>query len=248
MLIIIPAKNEEQRIGPTLQAYLSWFLDIKIVVVITPGTDNTESVIKNYQNLFPGRIDYFSLEKFSGNSKGKAIRAGLKYSLEKYPTENLFGFIDADNSLEPAEFAKLLKNIPDVDVAIASRYLPESVLTDRDSSLRVLASLLFRYLVKILFRLKVVDTQCGGKLFKRPVVSEILPKLQIDDMTIDVEILYYCQKDGKSIKEVPVIWREKQASTISTSHVQFIKTSWRMFKSLIRLKVITALAESRYIK
>lgn len=237
MIIIIPAKNEENRIGPTLEAYLQWFANVKIVVVITPGTDQTEDVINKYQNLFPGRIDYFSLEKFVGNSKGRAIRAGFKYALKNYQGENLIGFIDADNSLEPAEFKKLVENITKFDVAIASRYLPESVLSDRDSRLRVIASLLFRYLVKILFGLKVVDTQCGGKLFKREVVAEILPKLQIDDMTIDVEILYYCQKFAKTIKEVPVVWREKQASTISTSPVQFLKTSWRMLKSLLRLKV-----------
>jgi len=237
MIIVIPAKNEEQRIGPTLQAYLGKFLDIKIVVVITPGTDQTASVIADWQTKHPGRIDYFTLDKFIGNSKGKAIRAGFKYALDNYPTESLIGFIDADNSLEPTEFAKLVENITNTDVTIASRYLPDSVLTDRESHLRVVASLLFRYLVKILFGLKVVDTQCGGKLFKRSVVSEILPKLQIDDMTIDVEILYYCQKFGKTIKEVPVVWREKQASTISTSQWQFLKTSWRMFRSLIRLKV-----------
>ncbi len=237
MILVIPAKNEEYRIGPTLQAYLDWFDNLKIVVVITPGTDNTESVIKSYQTKYQGKIDYFLLEKFIGNSKGKAIRAGLKYALENYPTENLIGFVDADNSLEPSEFNKLVKNISKADLTIASRYLPDSVLTDRDSNLRVLASLLFRYLVKILFRLKVADTQCGGKLFKRGVVEEILPRLKIDDMAIDVEILYYCQKLNKVIKEISVVWREKKASTISTSPIQFIKTSWQMFKSLIRLKV-----------
>jgi glycosyltransferase involved in cell wall biosynthesis len=237
MIIVIPAKNEEHRIGPTLQAYLDWFNDLKIVVVITPGTDNTESVIKNYQLKYPSKIDYFSLEKFTGNSKGKAIRAGLRYALENYPSKNLIGFIDADNSLEPSEFKKLVDNIDLADASIASRYLPESVLTDRDSQLRVVASLLFRYLVKILFNLPVVDTQCGGKLFKRSVVEEILPLLKIDDMAIDVEILYQLSRANKTIREVPVVWREKQASTISTSQVQFVKTSWRMFRSLIKLKV-----------
>ncbi len=236
MIIVIPAKNEEQRIGPTLEAYLEYFTDSKIVVVITPGTDDTEGVIKNYQNLFPGRIEYISLEKFIGNSKGKAIRAGFKYALEKFPAENLLGFIDADNSLEPTEFKKLVDNIPNYDTAIASRYLPESVLTDRDSFLRVVASWLFRTLVRILFALPVVDTQCGGKLFTREALEQILPKLQIDDMAIDVEILYQLKLAGKKIIEVPVTWREKQASTISTSPSQFLKTSWRMLRSLIRLK------------
>jgi len=237
MIIVIPAKNEEQRIGPTLAAYLNKFTDIKLVVVITPGTDQTEKVIINYKNLYPGRIDYFSLEKFVGNSKGKAIRVGFKYVLENYPAENLIGFIDADNSLEPVEFGKLVSYLSDYDLAIASRYLSESVLIDRDSRLRVVASLLFRYLVKILFGLKVVDTQCGGKLFRRQVILEILPKLQIDDMAIDVEILFLSKQLGKTIKEVPVVWREKQASTISTSQVNFIKTSWRMLRSLVKLRL-----------
>lgn len=236
MLIVIPAKNEEQRIGPTLDSYLHEFADLKIIVVITPSTDNTEKVIKDYQLKYPNRIDYIFLEKFVGNSKGKAIRAGLKYALENFPNENLLGFIDADNSLEPSEFKKLIDNIDRADTSIASRYLPESVLIDRDVRLRVWASLLFRSLVKILFKLPVVDTQCGGKLFKREVIQEILPKLQIDDMVIDVEILYQLSLANKTIKEVPVVWREKQASTISTSKIKFFITSWRMFISLVKLR------------
>ena len=236
--IVIPAKNEAKRISKTLDAYLDFFSQAKIVVAYVASPDETEKILNEYVNKYPQNISYIQVSKVVGNSKGRALRDGFASVCSQIKVDDQVGFVDADNSLAPAEFAKLIVELKDVDVAIASRYLPQSELIDRDSKLRVVASLLFRKLVKILFNLPVVDTQCGGKVFKAEVLCRMLPKLKIDDMVIDVEILYWLKSNKKIITEVPVVWREDQASTISTSFSNFFKTSVKMVYSLFKLKFI----------
>jgi len=235
MYLIIPTRNEALRIGKTLQEYFDYFPAIKILVVLSNCTDNTDEVIKSYQSKFYDSLEYITAHSVSGNSKGLAVRQGFEYILKNKQTDHI-GFIDADNSVAPPEFAKLINPDKQNEAVISSRYLPSSQLLDRDSVLRKIASCSFRMLVKFLFRLPLTDTQCGGKLYQTAAMRNIIGKLAVNDMTFDIEILYLLKRSGFRIKEVPIIWRENIASTISTSGITFIKTSVQMFWSLLKLR------------
>ncbi len=235
--LIIPARNEEKRIGKTLRQYLDYFPDLQVLVVLSMCVDNTLKVIKEVAEQFPGRVNWIESKAVWGNSKGRAVRDGMNYIINHQSTASFVGFIDADNSVSPVEFAKLKRAIKDEGAVIASRYLPDSYLKERDSLLRIVASRIFRKLVKWLFRFNLEDTQCGGKIFSRRALKQILPHLKVNDMTFDIEILYYLKKYGWQVKEVPIIWRENAASTISTSPWHFVKTSLQMFISLLIMRV-----------
>ncbi len=235
--LIIPARNEEKRIGHTLRQYLEYFPDLQVLVVLSMCRDNTVGVIEEIAKQFPGRVEWIESKPVWGNSKGRAIRDGLSYIIKHHQVD-FIGFIDADNSVSPPEFAKLKQAVEkEGGVAIASRYLPDSYLKERESLLRIVASRIFRLLVKWLFRFEWGDTQCGGKIFFRAAVEEVLPYLKVNDMTFDIEILYYLRKFGWQVKEVPIIWRENTASTISTSPWHFFRTSLQMFISLLVMRL-----------
>lgn len=236
MYLIIPAKNEAHRITATLTDYLQAFADLRLMVVLNNCTDDTEAVVRHVQADFPDRLELVVLPERNGNTKGYAVREGLRRALTQQPTETWFGFIDADNSVSPVEFAKLIPYTAEAKVVVSSRYLPDSLLKDRDAFFRIVASYVFRKLTAVLFHLKVVDTQCGGKLYHREILEKILPRSRVSDMTFDVEFLYLARRSGATLKEVPIIWRENKASTISTSFLQFLKTSIQMFFSLIQIK------------
>ncbi len=234
--LIIPARNEEKRIATTLTDYLQFFPQAHIVVVLTKCSDNTEEVVRKIQQQFPERLEYITAPPVPGNSKGQAVRYGFEYVWRAYHPEWI-GFIDADNSVDPTEFNKLWQYRHDFDVVISSRYLPNSYLRERESFLRIIASYMFRKIVRLLFDLPWQDTQCGGKIYRGQKLALFLDKLRINDMTFDVEMLYYCKKHGLRVKEVPIIWRENIASTISTSSRTFLLTSWQMFWSLLLLRI-----------
>jgi len=235
MIIIIPARNEAHRIGKTLEAYLQYFTEVKAVVSLSACEDDTRGVVSAISKRYPGRVDIIESTPVSGNTKGKAVRDGWRYAVDTYADEYI-GFIDADNSVTPEEFNKLVGALPGHEGAISSRYLPESYLKERDSLMRILASHFYRHFVRTLFNLPYLDTQCGGKLYTRKALIGILPKLRTNDMTFDVEVLYLLDKSGVSVVEVPIVWRENIASTISTSKKKFITTSLQMFLSLLRLR------------
>ncbi len=235
--LIIPARNEEKRIGRTLRQYLEHFPDLQVLVVLSMCVDNTLGVVKEVAKQFPGRVSWIESKPVWGNSKGRAVRDGMNYIINHKPTASFIGFIDADNSVSPPEFAKLRQAMKNEGAVIASRYLPDSYLKERESLLRIIASRIFRKLVKWLFRFDWEDTQCGGKIFSYQALKKILPRLKVDDMTFDIEILYYLKKYGWQVKEVPIIWRENVASTISTSPWHFLKTSLQMFISLLVMRV-----------
>lgn len=231
--LIIPAYNEEQRIGATLRHYLDFFEDtnvLSLTVVLNGCTDRTLEVVEDIQKEYPERLSLLHIPEAIG--KGGAIVRGWQQS-----TAEVVGFVDADEATAPEEFQKLIVAMNgEVDGAIASRFHPDSVIKNRTSALRSLASQTFIRIVKILFLLPYRDMQCGAKLFRRSAVAQILPTIQSFNMIFDVELLFKLHRSGAHIVEVPTVWVEKEGSAMLGSTQKFLKTAWTMFMSLLRLR------------
>ncbi len=89
-----------------------------------------------------------------------------------------------------------------VDVLIASKFHPLSSI--KVSRLRILLSRCYRMLVRILFNLRLSDTQVGLKLYHRQVLNDIFPKLQLKGFAFDIEMLASAHQLGYRIAEAPV--------------------------------------------
>lgn len=253
--IIMPAYNEENRIGKTLDSYCSYFnkllkkersFNCDILVVINGTTDNTEGVVKEYKNKF-NNLNYLNLKR---GGKGFAITEGFKYSLDK--DYEVIGFVDADLATPPEEYLKLIKNIKNYDGVIADRYIKGSEITPRFSFRRVIVSRIFNLIVRLLFWLDYHDTQCGAKLFKRSTIEKIIKELTITQWAYDIDLLYSCKLHRFKIKSIPTKWREMEASTLNLGKASiqmlFAVMQLRVLKSRfkISLKVINPLVRTIY--
>lgn len=234
--IIIPAYNEEKRIGKTLEEYGKFFQqklkqkklkDFRIIVVINNTTDRTEEIVKGWKKKFK-QIEYLN---FKEGGKGFAIIEGFKYALKK--GDELIGFVDADMATSPESFYDLIENVGDYDGIIASRYIGGAVVNPRQSWQRVFVSRIFNTMIRSLFFIKYRDTQCGAKLFKREVVEIVLPEIGITQWAFDVDLLYQLERKNKKIKEFPTVWADKEYSKIN-----FMKAGPRMGLAIIRLRLI----------
>lgn len=231
--IVIPAYNEAQRIGATLGAYLEYFDQHVVLLVILNGcTDATEEIVRQWQKQYPARLHYRVYPGAIG--KGAAVREGFQFATGEY-----IGFVDADNATVPSEFEKLLLPVYDhqCDGAIASRYISGSEIVDRVSWLRRLAGRVYRLLVRLLFGLPYADTQCGAKVFQAAVIQSVVPELTVTDMSFDVELLIRLQQHGYDITEIPTRWHETMESTFMPSTAAVVANAWRMFRSLIMLRL-----------
>ncbi|MBI2449863.1 glycosyltransferase [Candidatus Pacearchaeota archaeon] len=233
--IVIPAHNEEKRIGQTLQHYHDFFnkikknnqFDFEMIVVLNACKDRTESVVKD---ISKGKkeIKYLNFEQ---GGKGFAIIEGFKHSLKN--DFDLIGFVDADMSTSPEAFYDLVENINDYDGIIASRWLKDSVIKAKQSFLRIITSRAFNFLVRGLFLMPYRDSQCGAKLFKKEALDKVINELITTKWAFDVDLLYKLRKHNYKVLEYPTTWIDK-----SESKLNLMKVPFNMFAAIVRLKLL----------
>jgi glycosyltransferase involved in cell wall biosynthesis len=231
LLLLIPAYNEEKRIGPVLRAYGAWFRehyqgDFQLVVVLNGCRDNTAGVVAEVQKDFPS---IRSIEFKAPIGKGGALIEGLKLA----PLADLIGYVDADGATAPAAFCDLVRHCAGVDCAIGSRWLPESVLHQVQPGQRRFASRVFHLIVQSFFWMNIRDTQCGAKVMRREAVEKVHSSLTIADMAFDINLLYVLKREKFRILEVPTEWTDQIGSKVTLG-----RTSLTMFLSVVRLRLI----------
>lgn len=239
--IIIPAYNEEKRIGQTLEAYGNYFekqrkggkIDYTILIVINNTKDRTLEIVKKYQTKNKN-INYLNLMP---GGKGFAIMEGFKQAI-KNKENTLIGFVDADLATTPEAFYDLVKNINNLDGIIASRYIPGAIVRPKQSIQRIFVSRIFNLMIRALFFMPYRDTQCGAKIFKRKAIEFVAPRLGMTQWAFDVELLYLLRKANFIVKEYPTVWADKEYSKIN-----FMKAGPRMALSIIRLRLINSFLE-----
>lgn len=226
--LIIPAYNEEHRIGKTLERYLNHFGDkLELIVVLNGCVDGTEVVVHRYLDDPRSRVKMITLLPAG---KGLAVRTGFQHAQGE-----LIGFVDGDGSTSPEEYAKILDAVGESDGAIGSRWMPASIVRNRTAG-RMFVSKLFVFVQRVLFGLPYRDTQCGAKVFRRPALLEVLPKLGIDNMAFDVELLWWFHRLGYRVREIPTVWEDQSSSVLLGSPLKIIVRALGIFWTLATLR------------
>ena len=231
VLLLIPAYNEEGRIGPVLRDYAGYFQQqykgkFQLVVVLNGCRDNTLGVVQQVAADFPS-VSWLEFKDPIG--KGGALIEGLKLA----PMADLIGYVDADGATPPYAFLDLIKHIEGFDCVIGSRWLPGAVLHQQQSGKRQFASRVFHIIVQILFWMNIRDTQCGAKVIRREAIEKIHSKLRIADMAFDINLLYSLKKAGFKILELPTEWTDKVGSKVVLGN-----TSLVMLLSALRIRLV----------
>lgn len=236
LAIIIPAHNEEQRIGHTLKEYSDFFegitekfFEYELLVVINNTKDKTKKIVEEISRE-NSKIKFI---EFSHGGKGFAVTQGFKWSL--VGNNDFIGFVDADMSTRPEHFYELIQNIGSYDGIIASRYIPGAKVFPKQEIKRIIASRVFNFLVRIFFLIKIRDTQCGAKIFKREVLEKIVSQVGETEWAFDVELIYRILSVGGRIKEYPAMWEDRDGSKVDLKSV-----STQMFFSIIKLRLLNS--------
>ncbi len=222
--IIVPAYNEELRIGAMLNDFLPVFADSELIVVLNGCTDGTQAIVTalafKWQNL---RI--VSVESAIG--KGGAIRAGFMLAIAP-----IVAYVDADGATPAVEMRRLCSALAGFDAVIGSRWMRGSSVRLAQPFMRQLASRVFNLCVRALLGLPYHDTQCGAKVFRRDALSEVLGRVETSNLAFDVDLLFALRQHKRLVREVPTVWRD-----VAGSRVRLVAASSRMLSSLLRLRV-----------
>jgi glycosyltransferase involved in cell wall biosynthesis len=221
--IVIPAHNEERRIGRTLRAYSAAFPggDVRFRVALDGCQDRTAEVVLNLTAEDP-RIDLLDFPKLG--------KGGVLMEAFRRCDADLVGFVDADCATPPSELALLADQASRADGAIASRRHPSAVTPGHRPLARRVTSAGFATCVRALFRLPYADTQCGAKVLRREVLERALPLMSSRDFLFDVDLLLVTRDLGYDIIEVPTVWIDQAESKLNAA-----TDARRMLASALRL-------------
>ncbi|HXR61076.1 MAG TPA: glycosyltransferase, partial [Solirubrobacterales bacterium] len=213
---MIPAYNEEARL-PALLEKLAGEAEsavaeagmrlLEVLVVDDGSTDRTAELLRaaadGNERLQP------VLEYKRNRGKGAAFAAGALRARGDYVL-----LADVDLSTPLRELGKLTAAIQrGADVAIGSRAVPGAVV-ERGPLHRKVMGNTFNAAVRALTGLRVRDTQNGFKLFPTKAVKRYAVRQTSPGFAFDVELLHLAERDGMSVREVPVEVVNAERSTV----------------------------------
>lgn len=225
--VVIPAFNEEDRIGATLNSICDYLgkqpYTSEVIVVDDGSRDRTaERAAESLRGMESRAI--LRLPRNMG--KGAAVKEGVMKAAGKFIL-----FSDADLSTPIEELDKFWPWMDQgFDVVIGSRALAGADIQVRQSFFRELMGKTFNVFVRRLLMKGIPDTQCGFKLFRGDAAKSIFSRVAIDGFSFDVEALYLCRRDHR-IRQVPVIWRNSPQSK-----VRIVRSSLGMLWDLLRIR------------
>ena len=227
--IVMPAYNEGAHIYENLlktnEIVSSFCNDFEIVCVNDGSKDNTEAEIKRASEECPN-IRMISYTPNGG--KGHAIKTGVLAA-----KGDRIGFLDSDLDLSPDHFKDFLEHMDQekADVVIGSKMHKESQL--EYPFIRKFVSFGYYVMLRVLFHLKVHDTQTGVKVYRGDLLKSIVPDVITQGFAYDIELLAVANEMGAKIIERPI--RLVFTREGGFSRIRF-KDIWLVFKDTFKIK------------
>jgi hypothetical protein len=123
-------------------------------------------------------------------------------------------FTDADLSAAIDQTGTLIAALESTgaDAAIGSRALQRELIGVHQPWFREFAGICFNVAVRLLTGLRLRDTQCGLKLFRRDTTRRAFEHLRAERFGFDPELLFLIQRWDGRVLEIPVRWDNDPAT------------------------------------
>ena len=196
--VVIPVFNEELTVGNVIDRLTAVMqklgLDFEIIVV------DDCSVDRSLEFSVRQGVQVYSLREHMG--KGLALRAGFAKA-----KGDIISTIDSDGSHRPEELASLLNPIlrDKADFVIGSRYLSDKPAAAK--KLNAVGVRLFNFLIKVLTRVEVSDSQSGYRVMQASILRNM--RLESKGYEIESEMLVKAVQRGFRVREVPISFEQR---------------------------------------
>ncbi len=226
--IIIPAYNEQDRLGATLEKVLAYAAAQRWRSEVLVVNDGSRDATADVAREFARRNSSVRLIENPGNrGKGYSVRNGALNA-----SGDIVLFTDADLSTPIEEAGKLFAAIAGgADVAIGSRWLKSELQTERQPVYRQIVGRAFNLVLWAILRINYKDTQCGFKAFSGRAARSLFSLQKIDRWGFDPELLFLARKNGMKVAEVPVEWAHDHRSKI-----RVFRDGFRMLADLLAVR------------
>lgn len=215
-VIIIPTYNEKENIEAIIRAINDLDKKFDILVIDDGSPDGTAAIVKGLMDdEFAGKLHI--IERKGKLGLGTAYITGFKWAIEqKY---NYIFEMDADFSHAPSDLPRLYAACHDegYGVAVGSRYITGVNVVNWPIG-RVLMSYYASAYVRTVLGIKLRDTTAGFVCWKREVLETIsLDDVRFKGYAFQIEMKYTALRLGFKIKEVPVVFVNRELGTSKMS-------------------------------
>jgi dolichol-phosphate mannosyltransferase len=214
-IVIIPTYNENENIEKMIRKVFSLPKEFHILIVDDGSPDGTADIVKKLMLEFPGRL--FIEERKGKLGLGTAYIHGFKWT---FPKQYEYVYeMDADFSHNPEDLLRLYDACAKggADVAVGSRYTTGGKVSNWPVG-RVLMSYFASVYVNCILWMGVRDTTSGFKCYRKQVLQDIdLDGIRFVGYAFQIEMKYKAIKKGFKIKEVPIIFIDRQLGTSKMS-------------------------------
>lgn len=209
--LILPAFNEEARIGKNLGRLLSFLRSqpyaSEVIIVDDGSRDRTAGVV---QEIGRESSSLRILCNDNNLGKGGAVRAGMLEGKGRF----LF-FSDADLSVPIEILPDFLAELENhCDVAIGTRQKAGARIEIHQPFYREFMGKVYTRLSNWILGLHASDFTCGFKGFRREVARELFSRQRLRRWSFDSEILYLARLKGYRVLEIPVTWSDDRDSKV----------------------------------
>lgn len=224
--VVIPVYNEERALPisiPTLCQYLESYVPYHWTVTIADNAsrDRTLEVANELAAQFP-KVKVLHLDQ---KGRGRALKAAWLAS-----EADIVSYMDVDLSTNLSSFMPLIAPLATghSEVAIGSRLSKGAVVTRQWK--REVISRTYNLMIKLMFRNRFSDAQCGFKALTQRAAETLLPLVENNEWFFDTELLLLAEERGLRIHEVPVDWVEDLDTRVKivATMTEDIKGLWRV--------------------
>lgn len=222
--IVIPAYNEDKTIGEILsrtnRTMETLGIPYEIIVVDDGSTDQTRlHAEKQKANV---------ISNGTNRGKGYALIKGFKKA-----RGDVLVTMDADGSHQPEEIPKLIKPLllNDAEIVTGSRFLGNK---EKDSikKLHIIGNHFFNFLILLLTRKQITDSQTGFRAIKKEIIHEIT--LTSKGYEIETELTIKLLKNGYLFKEEPITCQKRKDGN---SHLNPLYDGFKILKNIIKASI-----------
>ena len=231
-IVIIPTYNEKENIEAIVRKVFSLPVEFHILVIDDGSPDGTAGIVKGLQAEFPEQLHL--LERSGKQGLGTAYLTGFRWSLD-HGYDYVFE-MDADFSHNPDDLLRLYAACAEegADLAVGSRYCNGVSVVNWPIG-RIIMSYYASAYVRGVLNMKVYDTTAGFVCYSRKVLETIdLDDVQMKGYGFQIEMKYTAYKLGFKIKEVPIIFTNRQLGTSKMSSGIFGEAFWGVIKLRFR--------------
>jgi len=218
--IVIPCYNEAVRLR--MDDFISFASSHSNYILCFVNDGSKDNTLERLNELAMTCDNILIFDMPQNGGKAEAVRNGVQYLLSNTSVENV-GFIDADLATGFEDYKNLVSILTDEnrEMVIGSRKLDSTLEMDR-SKFRELASYIFGKFIHSIIGMKIMDTQCGAKIFSRRIASTLFASAFQSKWLFDVELLirfreiFGRNKANSFLKEVALSrWEEVDGSKIT---------------------------------